>query len=213
MAPTPPHNIKCPCCNNPWAAATGDMFAKICQECETTTTSEEDGKGLDRSNMDFEVHPKENFYQYANGSWLKNNPIPSGYPNWNSFLTLHVQSQENLKKILLELAKNNKDITDDERKVSVFYKAAMEEEAIKTAGVEPLQPLLEHCNKTVDALKEKNDQDAKCLGAMAFQYGISPFFCIGVSPDKKDNSEHSIIAEVAQGGIGLPDRDNFAFGS
>ena len=49
------HNIeeiKCPCCENPWAAATGDFFARLCQECDETTA--DSGAGLSRSNMDFD---------------------------------------------------------------------------------------------------------------------------------------------------------------
>lgn len=203
-----PHNVKCPCCNNPWSAATGDFFAKFCTECEESQEPQQ-GKGVSRSNMDFGVHPKENFYLYANGNWLKNNPIPPGYPNWNSFLTLHVQSQENLKDILTELAKSN-ELSEDERKLSVFYKTAMDEEAIEKLGVEPLQGLLEHCQTIVDSMGDDDDDKAllaKNLGTMALKYGISPFMSVGASPDKMD-SEHS-IAEISQGGIGLPDRDYY----
>jgi putative endopeptidase len=198
------HEIKCPCCNNPWGAATGDFFAKFCTDCEETQ-SEGEGKGLSRSNMNFDVHPKDNFYLYSNGKWLENNPIPSGYPNWNSFLTLHVQSQENLKDILVELAKSS-DSSEDERKVSSFYKAAMDEEAIEKLGSDPLQGLLQHCQTTVDSMEDRASL-AKNLGTMALKYGISPFISIGVSPDKMD-SDHS-ISQVSQGGIGLPDRDYY----
>jgi len=120
MVATAAQEVQCPCCDNPWARATGDWFAKLCQECDETTMDR--GVGLSRSNMDFDVHPRDDFYLYANGSWLKNNPIPSGYPNWNSFLTLHVQSQENLKQILEDLASKDTSeegggtITDEERK-------------------------------------------------------------------------------------------------
>ncbi|KAL3941577.1 MAG: hypothetical protein SGBAC_004079 [Bacillariaceae sp.] len=206
-----PHNMKCPCCKNPWAAATGDFFARICQECEDTSP-----KGLSRGNMDFSVHPKDDFYLYANGEWLKKNPIPSGYPNWNSFLTLHTQSQENLKNMLEELSKSGgkgggkggDNISEEERKVSLFYKAAMDEDAIEVAGVSPLKPLLDACDKAVGSAASKDSKGfASILGTMCYQYGISPFFSIGVSPDKM-NSDHS-IAQLSQGGLGLPDRDYY----
>jgi putative endopeptidase len=196
------NNVKCPCCNNPWAAATGDFFAKLCTECESQETQ---GQALSRSNMDFDIHPKDNFYNYANGNWLKNNPIPSGYPNWNSFLTLHVKSQETLKDILTELAKSE-DVADDERKLSAFYGAAMNEETIENLGIEPLKELLALCQETAETVGDKSAL-ARNLGLMGLKYGISPFFSIGVSPDKM-NSEHS-IAQVSQGGIGLPDRDYY----
>jgi len=167
--------------------------------------------------MDFDVHPKDDFYLYANGSWLKNNPIPSGYPNWNSFLTLHVQSQENLKQILEDLSAKNTNavdepsgttITDEERKVSTFFKAAMDEGAIENSKLEPLQPLLRECAE-IAASSSEGDKTrlASSLGTMAFEYGICLFFGVGVSPDNT-NSEHS-IAELGQGGLGLPDRDYY----
>jgi putative endopeptidase len=161
------------------------------------------------------VHPKDDFYLYANGSWLKNNPIPSGYPNWNSFLTLHVKSQENLKQILEDLAsKSNNEgierttITDEERKVSSFFKAAMDEETIEKSGLEPLRPLLNECAQIAAAASNGDKTKlASGLGKMAFDYGISLFFGVGVGPDNA-NSEHS-IAQVRQGGLGLPDRDYY----
>lgn len=159
------------------------------------------------------MHPKDDFYLYANGSWLKNNPIPSGYPNWNSFLTLHVQSQENLKQILEGLAATETatatdggTITDEERKVSAFFKAAMDEDSIENSQLEPLQPLLEECAEIAASAGDKT-RFASCLGKMANKYGICPFFSVGASPDNM-NSEHS-IAELAQGGLGLPDRDYY----
>mmetsp|Transcript_23519 Transcript_23519/g.65278 ORF Transcript_23519/g.65278 Transcript_23519/m.65278 type:complete len:725 (-) Transcript_23519:130-2304(-) len=207
-------DTKCPCCDNPWAAATGEFFARLCQECEENPVGEKDF-GLSRSNMDFDVHPKDDFYLYANGSWLKNNPIPPGYPNWNSFVALHVQSQENLKNILEELAaKNTADpdgggaTMDEKRKLSAFYKAAMDEETIETSKLEPLQPLLEACADIASSASSgEKTRFAACLGGMAFKYGISLLFGVGVSPDKM-NSEHS-IAELHQAGLGLPDRDYY----
>jgi putative endopeptidase len=195
-------DVKCPCCSNPWAVATGDFFAKLCAECEDRETP---GVGLSRSNMDFDIHPKDNFYKYANGNWLKNNPIPSGYPSWTSFLALHVKSQETLKNILTELAESD-DKADDERKLSAFFKAAMDEEAIENLGIEPLKEIMLLCQETADGLGDRSSF-AMNLGTLAFKYGISPFFSIGVSPDKMD-SEHS-IAQLSQGGIGLPDRDYY----
>ena len=69
----------CPCCKNPWAAATGDLFAKLCAECEPVQNDKET-MAIDRGNMNTEVLPSANFYQYSNGKWLEKNPIPPGYP-------------------------------------------------------------------------------------------------------------------------------------
>jgi putative endopeptidase len=156
----------------------------------------------------------DNFFLYANGNWMKNNPIPAGYPSWNSFMTLRLKSQEDCKTILSDLENNLNNaagedgggVSEEERKVATFYKAAMDEATIEQLGVKPLLPLLELCDKTAN-YKDDKVSFAKCLGTMALKYGIRPFFSIDAGPDKK-NSEHS-IAQVSQGGIRLPDKDYY----
>ena len=93
---------KCPCCNNPWSKGTGDMFAQLCAMCEETEAKDKTDAvpGLSPSNMDATVSPSDNFFNYANGGWIKSNTIPAGYPSWNSFLQLHVTSQERLRHLL-----------------------------------------------------------------------------------------------------------------
>lgn len=198
-------STKCPCCENPWSRATGDFFAKLCERCEE---KEPEGTGLSRSNMDFEVPPSENFFRYANGGWMKNpsNAIPAGYPAWNTFLTLHVKSQENLRDILTGLMEKE-NLSADEAKVSAFYAAAMDEEAIEKAGLEPMKPVLALCNEIVEANKKDKEELAKKLGQLSAHMGVSPYFSIGASPDNK-NSDHS-LCQVSQGGLGMPDRDYY----
>ena len=199
-------DIKCPCCENPWAVATGDFFANLCGECEAKTPNTE-GIGLSRANMDFAVSPSDNFYLYASGTWMKENPIPAGYPSWNTFTALHVKSQEDLKELLLAL--NDKEsLTADEAKVKAFYEAAMNEQAIELAGINPIQPILDLCDAASEACKNQDKATfAEVIGKFVSLYGISNFFCIGASPDNK-NSNHS-ICQMCQGGIGLPDRDYY----
>jgi len=205
-------NYKCPCCNNPWGAATGEFFAKLCQTCDDSTTSASpNDKPISRDNIDPSVLPSTNFYQYSNGKWLQNNPIPSGYPNWNNFLILHTKSQENLKTILEGLREGNgsgTECTEEEAKVATFFAAAMDEATIEAAGVEPVRPILQVVDKAVAAhMNGAKAELAEQLGLMALEFGISFFFSIGVSPDN-DNTDHSIL-QVSQGGLGLPDRDYY----
>lgn len=195
---------KCPCCSNPWGAATGEFFAKLCGECEGKKT---EGSALSRANMDLTISPGDNFYQYASGTWMKENPIPAGYPSWNTFTALHVKSQEDLKNLLLGLAQKEL-LTPDETKVKAFYDAAMDEATIDAKGVAPIQPLLDLCVIATDARKNQDAKGlAEAIGIFESQFGLSRFFCIGASPDNK-NSEHS-ICQISQGGIGLPDRDYY----
>ena len=114
---------KCPCCNNPWAAATGDIFAKLCADCSTSNgeeTKEEKKKSSLRRYLDETVSPKDDFYHYANGTWIKENPIPPGYPSWNTFLQLHTTSQEQLRDLLIN-EKNEEGNDDDLNTRKVRY--------------------------------------------------------------------------------------------
>lgn len=150
-------------------------------------------KSLSRSNMNFDVHPTDDFYRFANGNWLENNHIPQEYSSWGSFLTLHAKNQERLKNIITELAEAPQEIiSEDERKLCTIYKAAMDEETIERLGVEPLKGILDHVQATVDSMGDKTAL-AKNLGLLSFKYGISPFFKISAGLDLL-NSEHSLAA-------------------
>lgn len=141
---------------------------------------------------------------------MAQNPIPAGYPSWNSFMELRVKSQEDCKEILSELEESlNGDegqVSEEERKVALFYRAGMDEAAVEADGIAPLIPVLELC-KQVARSKDSLDEFASLLGTMAKRYSIRPFFAIGSGPDKK-NSEWS-TAQIYQGGISLPDRDYY----
>ena len=201
----------CPCCNNPWAAATGDLFAQLCVPCQQVKKQDADADAdADDSNLfgvDPTIAPTDDFYAYANKKWMDANPIPPGYPNWNTFLHLHTLSQERLKDLLQDLnVDNDPSASDDTKKLAAFYAAAMDEETIEQQGLEPMQPLLQACQTAADAVGDKTTL-ATALGEILSKYGISSFFSIGASPDAK-HSDHS-IAQIAQGGIGLPDRDYY----
>jgi len=217
----------CPCCNNPWAAATGELFAKLCEDCEASSPNNKAAATADdslslRSHMDFSVPPGTNFFQYAAGTWMKNNPLPAGYPSWNTFTALHVQSQEHLKALLEEIIrkKNAEDaVTDDEAKVAAFYGAALDEDAIEAAGLAPLQPVLDLIDETAAATaaspsSSSTDENhrvaantAKLLGQFPAKFGLFPFFRLSASPDHR-HSAHT-LCQISQGGLGLPDRDYY----
>jgi len=203
--PTLKSDIECPCCSNPWAAATGDLFAKICGDCEAQNT----GNAKKDFEVDESISPAADFYLYANKKWMEANPIPKGYPSWNTFLHLHSLSQERLKDLLQVLNISGvQDADDDTKKLAYFYKAAMDEEKIENDGTKPIQLLLEACkNASVVATGKDKNELATVLGEFVHNYGVSAFFSIGASPDNT-NSDHS-ICQIAQGGLGLPDKDYY----
>lgn len=187
--PDPPPN--CPCCNNPWSSRAGmdDWFCGVCQEENN------------HENFAVQGDPSTNFFQYVNRQWQETHPIPEGYPSWNNFLELHVQSQERCKEILENIEAKN---VGDEGKLQRLFRAALDEDAVELAGIKPLEPLLQH----VEAIVQASPPDRPALlGSFVAKYGISFFWSMGPSPDALDANHTQ--CHLSQGGLGLPDRDYY----
>mmetsp|Transcript_60790 Transcript_60790/g.73049 ORF Transcript_60790/g.73049 Transcript_60790/m.73049 type:complete len:707 (+) Transcript_60790:149-2269(+) len=209
MDPNDPNFLKCPCCKNPWNMGSGGYFCGPCEDPEKNTESESKSSpppGISLENLDMSIKPADNFYKYTNGNWMKNNPIPSIYSSWTSFLALHVQSQERLKKLLEEVIKKDfAALTEDEAKVAAYYGAALNESAIEEKSIEPLSSLIELCEITANS---SEDELAMNLGRLSSTGGISAFWGSPYAgPDAKDSAK--CIAQIRQGGINLPDRDYY----
>jgi len=164
-----------------------------------------DGKkkpAFDLNNLDKSVSPKTDFYQYAIGGWLKNNPIPDQYSSWGSFENLYEENIAVLKKIM-ESAAGNKTAPNGSQiqKVGTFYRLGMSEHAIEKDGYNPIKEDL----AKIDAVKNGDDL---INTAAYFHLNLgAPFFSFGSSADAK-NSDWN-IAQLYQGGTGLPDRDYY----
>ena len=159
-------------------------------------------KLLDPANIDPHIKPGNDFFRYANGSWLRTNPIPPSETRWGSFNELQ-ENNYNALHILLEAAAKVK--TDNknskEWKVGAFYKSGMNEEAIEKLGLTPLNKLLTRINTISTPSDVVNEI------AIEQTEGIASLFNFGVSPDDKNVVKQ--IPQFAQGGLGLPDRDYY----
>ena len=158
-------------------------------------------KFIDSSNMNLSVKPGQNFYDYANGDWIKNNPIPPSKTSWGSFLVLRDASLTALKNILEDAAKNPEKnrlmkMTGD------FYASGMDSIAIEKLGYEPIKNDLANIGKinTVqDLVKE--------IASMRVNGIASPLF--GFYIDQDDRNASKYISKFGQGGTSLPDRDYY----
>lgn len=135
---------------------------------------------LDPANIDAQVKPGDNFFLYANGTWLKNNPIPSSETRWGSFNEL----QENNYKALHELldaaaADQQAKRGSAAQKVGDFYKSGMNTDAINKAGIAPLHAYF----KKIDALR--SSEDIMNFIAKSYTEGNGQLFGFYVSPDDK----------------------------
>ncbi|MDQ4139544.1 MAG: M13 family metallopeptidase, partial [Bacteroidota bacterium] len=160
------------------------------------------GVGLDRANLDTTKSPCEDFFQYANGGWIKNNPVPLAESRWGSFNELQEKNYAVQKAILTEAAANTSaPIGSNTQKVGDFFGSGMDSITIEKVGIAPLKPYLDK----VTAVK-----DTKGLLTTLAQLkkaGISGMFNFYVAQDDKKSTEYAV--NLYQGGLGLPDRDYY----
>ncbi len=173
--------------------------------CTATTPagpSASDEHGFDTANLDRTVKPCDDFYQFADGGWMKNNPIPAAYPIWGSFTKLADRNEEVLHQILEDAAKNSKAPANSiQQKIGNFYASCMDTEQIEGAGTRSLLPEFERISK-IQNLADLEAEIARLQGL-----GASAVFRFTSTQDFKNSTEE--IAEAAQGGLGLPDRDYY----
>jgi putative endopeptidase len=158
-------------------------------------------KLLDPANIDNTVKPGENFYRYANGAWLKNNPIPGDQTRWGSFNELQENNYKALH-ILLESATAAHGVKGSrEQMVGDFYKSGMDSLAIEKAGLSPLAGYLSRIEKIQDAEGVIREV------AIEHTIGLNTLFGFNISPDDKEVTKE--ICQFYQGGLGMPDRDYY----
>jgi putative endopeptidase len=173
---------------------------EIKQPQEIKTPEPEKVSGIDLGGMNTEVRPQDDFYEYANGDWLKSTEIPAEEVGWGSYMTLRKESLEQSKAIVLELAEAG-ELDVEMQKIADYYNAWMDETGIEEKAISPLSSDLEEI-----AALESHDQVAAYLGK-ANPMGIDGPFNFYVSQDDKDSTQYVVF--FLQTGLGLPDRDYY----
>jgi len=182
--------------------AAAILAVALCGQAGAQTSSKSGRKVLDPANMDLSVQPGENFFLYANGTWLANNPIPKSETRWGSFNEL----QENNYKALHQLLDSSAKVKNPAKgsivqKVGDFYRTGMDSVAIAKAGITPLKEVLNRINNI------RNSKDLIKEIELEHTEGIGPLFNFGISPDDKMVTKE--ICQFGQGGLGLPGREYY----
>jgi putative endopeptidase len=158
--------------------------------------------GFDTSRMDTSVSACENFYQYANGTWLKKTQIPAAFPSWGTWDILITRNREVSKDILESAAKDLKAAKGSSAQlIGDYYSACMDEPAIEAAGAKPLAQFF----KEIDSVKDTAGLQ-KFIARM-HRIGVPILFSFQAYLDEKDSSIN--IANAYQGGLGLPNSDYY----
>jgi len=163
---------------------------------------------LDLTSMDKSVDPCVDLYHYSCGGWQKKNPIPPDQTSWSVYGKLHEDNQIFLRAMLEHAALPNPQRTAVEQKTGDFYSACMDEATVEKRGLAPIQPELDAIAQ-VKSVKDLTPLAAR-LQLTYRQYSMygSPMLFDAGSAQDPDNSEQ-VIADVDQGGLGLPDRDYY----
>jgi putative endopeptidase len=157
---------------------------------------------LDLSSMDKTADPCVNFYQYSCGGWKKNNPIPADQTSWSVYGKLYQDNLNFLRAILEQAAADSPERDTVTREIGDFYAACLDEAAVEKRGIAPIQGELD----AIANLKSAQ-QLAPLIARLQLLHGRGILFSGGSTQDP-DNSEQ-VIAELDQGGLGLPDRDYY----
>lgn len=154
---------------------------------------------FDVTSIDSSVDPCTDFFAYSCGNWLKKNPIPPDKTSWSASGKLADDNKVMLREILEEAAAAGPGRDAVQQKIGDYYSSCMDEKAVETAGIAPLKDSLDR----IERMRSKRDI-ARITAGMP---GLSVPFSFQSDQDFKDSSQ--VIAEVDQGGLGLPDRDYY----
>ncbi|MBQ0114825.1 MAG: M13 family metallopeptidase [Bacteroidales bacterium] len=168
--------------------------------CAITLQANAQTVGLNRADMNLNVSPGEDFYEYAGGGWMKANPLKAEFSSYGVFDDLAEKNRKQLRELFDDLTSKQHAKGSVGQKVSDLYKLAMDSDRLNREQAEPLKADLAKIAK----VKKSNLTE---LIAEIHLYLANPFFGIGVSADLKDSNTN--VMWLSAGTSGLPDRDYF----
>ena len=187
------------------------MGLTACKEDSKEKVVENDEQiesALDIRNLDTTVKPADDFYKYANGTWLKTAKIPGDRSSWGSFQALAQQTDEDALGILKQAMSDDPDMKtitivpgSDQEKAVFLYETIVDTVARKEQGIEPIKPILDKIENI------SNIEDLQAYLVDMEPKGPSAFFGFGVSADAKDSNMN--VGYLSPGGLGLPEKDYY----
>jgi len=160
------------------------------------------GSGIFPRNFDPSIRGQDDFFRHAQGGWLKATEIPADKSDWGSFMEARENVQYQLRSLILDVAKDEKNEPGTERqKIADLYLSFMDEEKLDKLGTSPLKSELEK----IAAIKDKNALAG--LFAELQKIGVTTPLRLRIDQDSKQSSQY--ITDLGQSGLGLPNRDYY----
>ena len=179
------------------AAVTLGLFSL--QDCKM---NKKDTLTINTSDMDSSVNPGVDFFDYANGKWIKNNPIPASERAWGSFNELDNKNKVILHKILDEAAANTSAPKgSNTQKIGDYYFSGMDSASIEKQGIAPLKDEF----AKIDAISDKNSLIIALTHST--RIGAGSLFSFYVEPDDKISTQYA--AKLSQSGLSLPGKEYY----
>ncbi|MEJ6599838.1 MAG: M13 family metallopeptidase N-terminal domain-containing protein, partial [Crocinitomicaceae bacterium] len=158
-------------------------------------------KTIDFDYMNIKVRPQDDFFEFTNGTWVKNNPVPKSESRWGSFNELNQSNVIKLTKILDSLSDSKTHSNHVNQLLGDYYVSFNNMDTRNALGLKPIQSQL-------DAINKINSKE-QIVGIVAEQHknGIESLFRFGVGQDMKNVDNN--IAQFGQGGLGLPNKEYY----
>ena len=177
------------------------MGTALAQQTQPPVPASERVPKFDLDNLDRSVDPCVDFYKFACGGWMAKNPIPADQVRWGQFNELIERNMVVLRGILEKDQAPSAKRTPVQQKIGDEYASCMDEAQVNKLGAKPIDPMLDRIAKI------KTTDDVIIMVAYLHGQGIRSLFRMTSSPDMHDAK--MMIADVDQGGLGLPDRDYY----
>ena len=170
--------------------------------CLIMSATGADKPALDTSGWNRDTRPQDDFFEFANGGWLKSTEIPADKTRWGSFVILAEESRDAIQAIIDELsAKDGLKNGSNPQKIRDLYRSFMDEEHVNELGVAPIKAYLQ----VIEDISSKNEFGN--IWAEAGRLGISNPIGAYINQDGKDSTRYALY--FTQSGLGLPDRDYY----